>query len=65
MNWLELVVMCFVDRGSATAEYKIPQRAPDAVLEEKTSTIQAALYRYGNFWRALNLCCSSKTQSKW
>ncbi|KAF8920265.1 multifunctional beta-oxidation protein [Mucidula mucida] len=33
------------DRGSATAEYKIPQRAPDAVLEEKTSTIQAALYR--------------------
>jgi multifunctional beta-oxidation protein len=29
----------------ATAAYKAPQRAPDAVVEEKTSEDQAALYR--------------------
>ncbi|KAJ5788054.1 hypothetical protein N7457_003044 [Penicillium paradoxum] len=30
---------------AATAAYKVPQRQPDAVVEEKTSEDQAALYR--------------------
>ncbi|KAJ7931456.1 hydroxysteroid dehydrogenase [Mycena leptocephala] len=33
------------DRGAATAENAIPKRSPDAVVEEKTSPAQAALYR--------------------
>lgn len=33
------------DRGAATRSYKPPQRQPDAVVEEKTSDEQAALYR--------------------
>ncbi|PBL03711.1 hypothetical protein ARMGADRAFT_1004424 [Armillaria gallica] len=34
-----------LDRGAATAPNVIPNRAPDAVLEEKTVPTQAALYR--------------------
>lgn len=34
-----------VDRGAATAANVPPKRAPDAVMEEKTSPTQAALYR--------------------
>jgi peroxisomal enoyl-CoA hydratase 2 len=34
-----------VDRGSATASYPAPSRAPDAVIEEKTTPEQGALYR--------------------
>ncbi|KAJ6531728.1 HotDog domain-containing protein [Mycena capillaripes] len=33
------------DRGAATAANAVPQRSPDAVVEEKTSPSQAALYR--------------------
>ncbi|KIX02297.1 peroxisomal hydratase-dehydrogenase-epimerase [Rhinocladiella mackenziei CBS 650.93] len=33
------------NRGNATAVYQPPKRAPDAVVEEKTSEDQAALYR--------------------
>ena len=33
------------DRGPATAVHKAPSRKPDAVVEEKTSEDQAALYR--------------------
>jgi len=33
------------NRGSATTVYQPPKRAPDAVVEEKTSEDQAALYR--------------------
>ncbi|KAJ7104215.1 hydroxysteroid dehydrogenase [Mycena belliarum] len=33
------------DRGPATAVNAVPKRAPDAVVEEKTSSSQAALYR--------------------
>jgi multifunctional beta-oxidation protein len=33
------------DRGNATIIYQPPKRAPDAVVEEKTSEDQAALYR--------------------
>jgi len=33
------------NRGNATASYKPPNRKPDAVVEEKTSEDQAALYR--------------------
>lgn len=33
------------DRGPATASNTPPKRAPDAVVEEKTSPSQAALYR--------------------
>lgn len=33
------------DRGAATASHKVPSRNPDAVVEEKTTEDQAALYR--------------------
>jgi len=33
------------DRGAATRVYKVPQRQPDAVVEEKTTEEQAAVYR--------------------
>lgn len=33
------------DRGAATAANTPPKRQPDAVIEEKTSASQAALYR--------------------
>ncbi|KAF2721485.1 putative peroxisomal multifunctional beta-oxidation protein [Polychaeton citri CBS 116435] len=33
------------DRGAATRVYKPPQRKPDAVVEEKTTEEQAAVYR--------------------
>jgi multifunctional beta-oxidation protein len=33
------------DRGAATTIHKPPQRAPDSVVEEKTTQEQAALYR--------------------
>ncbi|KAJ4360060.1 bifunctional hydroxyacyl-CoA dehydrogenase/enoyl-CoA hydratase fox2 [Didymosphaeria variabile] len=33
------------NRGAATAIHKPPQRAPDAVVEEKTTEEQAAIYR--------------------
>ncbi|KAI9824100.1 MAG: bifunctional hydroxyacyl-CoA dehydrogenase/enoyl-CoA hydratase fox2 [Thelocarpon impressellum] len=33
------------ERGAATASHKPPQRAPDTVVEEKTTEEQAALYR--------------------
>ncbi|KAK8210193.1 bifunctional hydroxyacyl-CoA dehydrogenase/enoyl-CoA hydratase fox2 [Zalaria obscura] len=33
------------DRGAATRVYKMPQRAPDAVVEEATTAEQAAVYR--------------------
>jgi multifunctional beta-oxidation protein len=33
------------DRGAATAENKVPKRAPDVVVEEKTTEEQAVLYR--------------------
>lgn len=33
------------NRGASTTTYKPPNRAPDAVIEEKTSEDQAALYR--------------------
>ncbi len=35
-----------LDRGAATAPNVIPNRAPDAVLEEKRVPTQAALYRF-------------------
>ncbi|KAG9314862.1 hydroxysteroid dehydrogenase [Chiua virens] len=35
----------FIDRGAATATNVPPKRAPDVVMEEKTSFTQAALYR--------------------
>ncbi|KAJ7227126.1 hydroxysteroid dehydrogenase [Mycena pura] len=33
------------DRGAATAANVVPKRSPDAIVEEKTSSSQAALYR--------------------
>ncbi len=33
------------DRGAATAPNKIPNRQPDAVVEEKTTEEQAVIYR--------------------
>lgn len=33
------------DRGAATRVYKAPSRAPDTVVEEKTTEDQAAIYR--------------------
>lgn len=34
-----------IDRGAASRVYKVPQRAPDTVVEEKTTEEQAAIYR--------------------
>lgn len=34
------------DRGAATASNNPPNRPPDAIVREKTSEDQAALYRY-------------------
>jgi hypothetical protein len=39
------VLMQTPDRGAASATNPVPKRAPDAVVEEKTNTSQAALYR--------------------
>lgn len=36
----------WVDRGAASAVNAPPKRTPDAVIEEKTTPTQAALYRY-------------------
>ncbi|KAK7033072.1 peroxisomal multifunctional enzyme type 2 [Favolaschia claudopus] len=43
------------DRGAATAENAVPKRAPDAVVEEKTTPSQAALYRLSGDWNPLHI----------
>ena len=42
------------DRGPATAANTPPKRAPDAVVEEKTLPIQAALYRLSGDYNPLH-----------
>jgi len=43
------------DRGAATAANAPPQRAPDAVVEEKTSEDQAAIYRLSGDYNPLHI----------
>jgi len=43
------------DRGTASAPNVPPQRVPDAVMEEKTSTSQAALYRLSGDYNPLHI----------
>ncbi len=43
------------DRGAATAANKVPSRAPDAVVEEKTTEEQAALYRLSGDYNPLHV----------
>jgi len=43
------------DRGAATAANVPPKRAPDAVMEEKTSPAQAALYRLSGDYNPLHI----------
>lgn len=43
------------DRGAATRSYKPPGRKPDAVVEEKTSPDQAALYRLSGDYNPLHI----------
>ncbi|KJA22896.1 hypothetical protein HYPSUDRAFT_138443 [Hypholoma sublateritium FD-334 SS-4] len=43
------------ERGAASAANKPPARAPDAVLEEQTSTSQAALYRLSGDYNPLHI----------
>lgn len=43
------------DRGSATAANKVPSRKPDAIVEEKTSEDQAALYRLSGDYNPLHI----------
>lgn len=38
-------VCCGVDRGAASAANTPPNRKPDAIVEERTTPSQAALYR--------------------
>jgi len=43
------------DRGAASAANAPPNRSPDAVMEEKTSTSQAALYRLSGDYNPLHI----------
>ncbi|PFH53066.1 hypothetical protein AMATHDRAFT_138162 [Amanita thiersii Skay4041] len=43
------------DRGAATSANTPPKRNPDAVLEEKTSSTQAALYRLSGDYNPLHI----------
>ena len=43
------------DRGAATAANKIPSRAPDHVVEEKTTEEQAAIYRLSGDYNPLHI----------
>ncbi|KAF9476695.1 multifunctional beta-oxidation protein [Pholiota conissans] len=43
------------NRGAASASNELPKRKPDAVLEEKTSTSQAALYRLSGDYNPLHI----------
>ncbi|KAF8899950.1 multifunctional beta-oxidation protein [Gymnopilus junonius] len=43
------------DRGSASAANTPPNRSPDTVMEEKTSTSQAALYRLSGDYNPLHI----------
>ncbi|KFY44693.1 hypothetical protein V494_01369 [Pseudogymnoascus sp. VKM F-4513 (FW-928)] len=43
------------DRGAATAANAIPKRAPDAVVEEKTTEEQAAIYRLSGDYNPLHV----------
>ncbi|KAL1843314.1 hypothetical protein VTJ49DRAFT_2131 [Mycothermus thermophilus] len=43
------------DRGASTAANKPPQRAPDVVVEEKTTEEQAAIYRLSGDYNPLHI----------
>lgn len=43
------------DRGMATASFKPPARQPDAVVSERTSPDQAALYRLSGDYNPLHI----------
>lgn len=43
------------DRGAATAANKVPSRAPDHVVEEKTTEEQAAIYRLSGDYNPLHI----------
>lgn len=54
------VTVARVDRGTASAENPPPKRQPDAVVEEKTTLNQAALYRLSGDYNPLHVgafCC--------
>jgi len=44
-----------IDRGAASASNPPPKRAPDAIVEEKTSSSQAALYRLSGDYNPLHV----------
>jgi multifunctional beta-oxidation protein len=44
-----------INRGPASVNYKPPNRAPDAVVEEKTSEDQAAIYRLNGDYLPLHI----------
>jgi multifunctional beta-oxidation protein len=52
---LVAVKLILADRGNASAENKPPNRKPDAVVEEKTTLEQAAIYRLSGDYNPLHL----------
>ena len=49
------MVLTRLDRGAATALNTPPKRKPDAVVEEKTTTEQAAVYRLSGDYNPLHI----------
>lgn len=55
-HWNRMIYSFYLDRGPASAANAVPKRAPDAIVEEKTTSTQAALYRLSGDYNPLHVC---------